>query len=288
MLTKFEALLKVAFKNQVTDIHFQKNDDEYSIEMRGLKGLIRQPNFPDLAELLEYLKYRANLDLTNLNSPKSGSFAYVYRGQEYFFRLSVICGLQAENLVLRILNVTYLNGVLSKDQKQNEIFQQITELEHGLVIFSGPTGSGKTTTLYNLLNQMPKRKIYTIEDPIEIYFKQLVQIQVNETQQFGYGQAIKQVLRHDPDVIVIGEIRDEIEAKMAVRAAFTGHLVFATLHASSCLEAIPRLLDLNVGKYDLLHTLEYVINQRLITLPALRYPQYEIYDKQALQAAFKH
>lgn len=283
MLTRFETLLKHALRYQVTDIHFNTVNQQVLIEMRGLKGLIPyRPSF-EVKPLLEYLKYRADLDLTNLNAPKTGSFSYNYRGKEYFFRLAVIATFQSENLVLRILNISYLNGVLSKDQSQNEIFIKITQLETGLVIFSGPTGSGKTTTLYNIINQMEKRKVYTIEDPIEIYFEKFIQIQVNEAQKLSYAAAIKQVLRHDPDVIVIGEIRDEVEAKMAVRAALTGHLVLATLHASNCEEVIPRLLDLNVLKYDLLATIKYIINQRLITLPTLRYPKYEIIDETTIK-----
>ena len=283
MLTRFETLLKHALRYQVTDIHFNFQESRISIEMRGLKGLIPyQPSF-EIKPLVEYLKYRADLDLTNINAPKTGSFSYVYKGKEYFFRLAVITTFKAENLVLRILNVTYISGVLSKDSKQNEIFSKITTLDNGLVIFSGPTGSGKTTTLYNIINQMEKRKIYTIEDPIEIYFEKFVQIQVNEALNLDYGQAIKQVLRHDPDVIVIGEIRDELEAKMAIRAALTGHLVLATLHATNCQEVILRLLDLGVIKYDLLATLKYIVNQRLITLPTLRYPKYEIIDTEIIK-----
>lgn len=130
-------------------------------------------------------------------------------------------------------------------------------------MFSGPTGSGKTTTLYTLLNAVQNKKIFTLEDPVEVVNEKYVQIQINEKQHMSYADGIKQLMRHDPDIIMIGEIRDETAAKMAVRCALTGHLVVSTIHSFSCVSTILRMLDLGVEKYQLKDVLKGISSQRL-------------------------
>jgi type II secretory ATPase GspE/PulE/Tfp pilus assembly ATPase PilB-like protein len=154
-----------------------------------------------------------------------------------------------------------------------------TELERsaGLILISGTTGSGKTTTLYTILNALSELKIYTIEDPIESYYSHLVQLQVNERQDLTFETALKQVLRHDPNLIVIGEIRDEIEAKAALRCALTGHLVISTIHSNSAIKTIDRLENLGLPRREILSVLNLVIHQTLNSNGKSRSMSYELY-----------
>ena len=168
----------------------------------------------------------------------------------------------------------------------------MTHLRSGLIILSGPTGSGKTTSLNAILDEIAKNKqlkVISLEDPIEIVNPNFLQLQINEKLNFTYEEGIKQLLRHDPDVIMIGEIRDENTAKMAFRCALSGHLVFSTLHSKSSMEAIKRLNDFNLDQHTMIDTLSAICNQRL-------YPDkkrkgrvclYEILDRQALQTIIK-
>ena len=137
------------------------------------------------------------------------------------------------------------------------------ELQKSNILMLGPTGSGKTTTLYTLLNAVQNKKIFTLEDPVEVVNEKYVQIQINEKQHMSYADGIKQLMRHDPDIIMIGEIRDETAAKMAVRCALTGHLVVSTIHSFSCVSTILRMLDLGVEKYQLKDVLKGISSQRL-------------------------
>lgn len=282
----FEHLLQFALRRQTTDIHFSRKENTFLVKMRTLKGMVSYPKNNQTKELVAYLKYLAGLDLTTVK-PQSGAFSYVYKGKTYFFRLAVIQSLQQESAVLRILNMRYIHAILTENTKQQLYFEQMLQLDNGLILIAGATGSGKTTTLYNMLQKMNQKSIYTVEDPIEIYFDNIMQLQVNMQQGLDYQAAIKQVLRHDPDVIVIGEIRDEVEAHMAIRAALTGHLVMATIHASSAKEVKQRLLDLNINSYDLKATIQFIIYQQLCSTSTERYCHYEIIDNQTFQATLE-
>jgi type II secretory ATPase GspE/PulE/Tfp pilus assembly ATPase PilB-like protein len=148
----------------------------------------------------------------------------------------------------------------------------------GLILISGTTGSGKTTTLYTILNALSELKIYTIEDPIESYHSHLIQLQVNERQDLTFDTALKQVLRHDPTIIVIGEIRDETEAKAALRCALTGHLVISTIHSNSAIKTIDRLENLGVSRNEIHSVLNLVIHQTLVSNGKNRTMCYELYQ----------
>ncbi len=156
-------------------------------------------------------------------------------------------------------------------------------------MFSGPTGSGKTTTLYTILNETKGKKIFTLEDPVEVYHENYVQIQINDHQHLSYDEGIKQLMRHDPDIIMIGEIRDSQAALMAVRSALTGHLVVTSLHSQNCMSAIDRLLDLGVNMYQLKDVLIGVSNQRLFNLGAgKRCGVYEYMNRKEVAYALEH
>ena len=262
MLTRFEELLDFALLNHSTDIHFEIIKNELKISVRAIGGFKSFSSKKDDYKLLEYLKYISNLNLIESQIPQSGSFSYVFKDKEYFFRLASIKSPYIETCVIRILNRFFEKKDIFKDIKDE--ITSLYNFESGLIIFSGPTGSGKTTSLYSLIQNFSNKKIYSIEDPVEIFFENIVQISVNKNRNLSYKQAIKQVLRHDPDIIVIGEIRDEDAASMAIRAAFTGHLVLATIHSKNCLGAIRRLCDLKVSFEDITENTIFISNQRLI------------------------
>lgn len=267
MERRLNALLRLALKHKATDIHFTKIGHDMMIEMRINDAIRKVKTINGDDKLIRYLQYLANLDVANLTKPQTGQFEWQIDDKLLSLRFALIHNPKMDNGVLRILSddVKVKLDHLSINESQNKFFNQIINYRSGLFITSGPTGSGKTTTLYAMLKGIKHRKIFTIEDPIEIHTDEFIQISINEQINLGYDEAIKQVLRHDPDVIMIGEIRDEITAKMAIRAANTGHLVISSLHAPSCVLAIERMLELGVEKGQLQSVLIGLSNQRLFT-----------------------
>ena len=260
------ALLRLALKYNATDIHFMVRYQEVQIDMR-IDGLCRKVKgrFEDY-KLIRYLQYLANLDVGNLMTPQTGQFEMEVDGNLLSLRFAVINKVNYTNGVLRILNskIRVDADSLSTIGRQNAYFKALLGRNCGLILFSGPTGSGKTTTLYSLLKSIRNRKIYSIEDPIEVYHDNLIQLSVNEAAGFDYADGIRQILRHDPDIIMIGEIRDEKAARMAVVAANTGHLVLSTIHTSRASSCISRLSELGVNEDHLYENLLCVSNQRML------------------------
>ena len=279
-------ILKVALAYKVSDIHFDLTDTQMHIEMR-VNQKMRQliPKEIDV-RLFRYLMYRANLDVSDNFRPQSGAFSFLCEGKELSLRFSVVSSYHLRSGVLRILNnhSSISVATLCKDTRVISYLSSITNKDNGLYLFSGPTGSGKTTTLYTILNETKDKKIFTLEDPIEVFNEKYVQIQINEKQHLSYAEGIRQLMRHDPDIIMIGEIRDEEVAKMCVRCALTGHLVLSTLHSFSCVSTILRMLDLGVEKFQLMDVLKGVSCQRLFTLEnGERTGIYEIMNERQLQ-----
>ena len=287
MEERLVALLRLALKYNATDIHFMMRYQEVSIEMR-IDGLCRKVKgrFEDY-KLLRYLQYLANLDVGNIMTPQTGQFEMEVDGDLLSLRFAVINKVNYTNGVLRILNskIRVSADSLSSISYQNQYFKALLNRNCGLILFSGPTGSGKTTTLYSLLKCVRNKKIYSIEDPIEVYHDNLIQLSVNEARGFDYAEGIKQILRHDPDLIMIGEIRDEKAAKMAVVAANTGHLVLSTIHTSRASGCISRMSELGVNEDHLYENLLCVSNQRMLINAKTREKVvlYEIMDSKEIE-----
>ncbi|SJZ87425.1 ATPase, T2SS/T4P/T4SS family [Anaerorhabdus furcosa] len=265
MEKRLEELLTIAIHYGTSDIHFSVFDEEIKIEFRYKDKLVQLKKQEDDLPFFRYLQYKANLDLGNSYLPQTGRFDVMIQNERVSLRFAVMKSYRMTSGVLRILNAQNRIDLLSLTYDQNviRIFKSLENHRSGLFVFSGPTGSGKTTTLYTIMNQIKNKKIYTLEDPIEVYSKNFVQLQINEKQDLGYSQGIKQLLRHAPDIIMIGEIRDEEAAKMALRCALTGHLVLTSIHSSNCFLAIERLIELGVSRYQLLDVLIGISNQRL-------------------------
>lgn len=295
MQEKLDQMLHLAKQHQATDIHFVMRKGKLSTSMRGLYGMedIYCPAI-DLS-LFHYLKYLSNLDLGNQSVPQSGNFQYVYQGEQLFFRFSLLTTIHMQTAVLRILNNHEEIALedLTSDKQQIASFLNWTKVRSGLVVLSGPTGSGKTTTLHAILHKIAqghRLQVVSLEDPIEIFDDSYLQLQVNEKNKFTYEEGIKQLMRHDPDVIMIGEIRDPKSAQMLLRSALSGHLIFTTIHAKCCLEAIKRLNEFGLSNEDLKHTLTAVVSQRLY--PSKRKTGriciYEIMEQDALDYSLEH
>ena len=266
MEDRLEQLLETALHLKATDIHFSWNGGTLEINMRGIAGLVRIPESADDERLFNYLQYQAHLDPSETGRPQCGSFSYFFRGTYYDFRFAVVESGRMKNGVLRILNCR--NGIsmeeLTFDREAVNVFRGWLKRRSGLIVFTGLTGSGKTTTLYSLLAEVHGRTIFSLEDPIEAVQDNIVQLEISERTHFGYDEGIRQILRHNPDILLIGEIRDEKTARMTIRAALTGCLVVTSLHARNTATAISRLLELGVRKDELLDCAIGIVSQLLV------------------------
>lgn len=256
-----------AFNAGVSDIHIEIYSDEARIRFR-IDGKLLEHKVIDLnnyLELINQVKIKSNLDITEKRLPQDGRIEY----EEFDIRVSVLPTHYGEKAVLRILGRDASNLSLIDLGFSEEDFKVYTEgikNNNGIILISGPTGSGKTTTLYASLKSLNDidRNISTIEDPIEYTLKGINQVQLKESIGFGFVAALKSFLRQDPDIIMVGEIRDSETAQMAIRASLTGHLVFSTIHTNSALGTISRLIDMGVPPFLIADTLKLSIAQRLI------------------------
>jgi competence protein ComGA len=260
-----ENLLILALSKKSTDIHIQIEDNKQVIYLRSLNGLEFAPFSCNLKDLFEYCKFRANLDLSMNMVPQTGSFVFIIRKQKYNLRFSAIETFHSSSGVLRILNLHKVESL--RDLSNEDVsaqFSKLSALDNGLVLFCGSTGSGKSTTMFTWLKTLKKRRIYTVEDPIEQIFSEFMQVQINNKLGLTFDEAIFQLLRHDPDVIVIGEIRGPIEAKAAIRSTYSGHLVVATIHSASAKHTAYRLSDFGISETDINQTLKAIVFQKLV------------------------
>ena len=293
MEERLQNILRAALQYQVSDIHFalDTTKDDVTIDMRSSSGMKRLKHHAEDASLFRYLMYRANLDLSNAFLPQTGSFEMEIDKHMLSLRFAVVNSYHITSGVLRILNNHPILTIaeLSMQEDAQHWLANITNHKSGLFLLSGPTSSGKTTSLYTILSRVPNKKIYSIEDPVEIQTPGIIQLQVNESQHLSYGEGIKQLMRHDPDVLMIGEIRDEEAAQMAVRCALTGHLVLSSIHSTDCATAILRMRDLGVKEYELKDVLYGISNQRLYErTDGTRIGVYEIMNRKEVIYYLEH
>jgi competence protein ComGA len=221
--------------------------------------------------MLSHLKFQASMDIGETRKPQNGSLRIHIDSKPINLRLSTLPTQNNESLVIRILpnDINHPLKYLSLFPNSTRKLVSLMKHSHGLIIFTGPTGSGKTTTLYSLIEESKnvlQRNIITLEDPVERQSKHVLQVQVNEKAGITYASGLKAILRHDPDIILVGEIRDEETAKIAIRAALTGHLVLSTLHTRHAKGAVYRLLEFGITQQELEQTLIAISAQRLVEL----------------------
>lgn len=268
-----EDIFKDAIKNKASDIHFEPIKDIVNIRFRinGALILVRKIKFNEYLKITSRLKVKSNLDITEKRRPQDGKLFINFNNKIYNCRISTVPVVNGEKIVVRILyNDKYLSSLeeLNFSKEQQEIINKIVRLKNGLIIVNGPTGSGKSTTLYSILNKIKNENINieTLEDPIEVCMDGLNQINLNEKIGITFESGLRSMLRQDPDVIMVGEIRDETTAKMAIRAAITGHKVYSTIHTKSPREVILRLEEMGCKRYLIKDALAGIISQRLIKI----------------------
>lgn len=265
-------LLKIIYEAKSlgsSDIHIEKYDDSARIRIR-IDGILIEKysvNISEYPELVNKIKIRSNLDITEKRLPQDGRINL----EEFDIRVSVLPTLHGEKIVMRILSrdasrIDLNNLGLANNEK--ELYLEGVRKTNGIILISGPTGSGKTTTLYatlKLLNE-EKRNIVTVEDPIEYTIKGINQVQLKESIGLTFSSALRSFLRQDPDIIMLGEIRDVETAQMAIRAAQTGHLVLSTIHTNSAWGTIARLIDMGLPPFLLASTINTTVAQRLVKI----------------------
>ncbi|PST31722.1 GspE/PulE family protein [Enterocloster lavalensis] len=266
-------LIEQAYARGASDIHVEPMEDRLVIRLRVNGDLVEHTSMAMEAHrpIVTRLKIMGGMDIAEKRLPQDGKYRYD-RGQvKTDLRISALPTIYGEKIVLRLLNSVRDDCLmdvrrLGMTEEQEEIFERFIKAPYGLVLVTGPTGSGKTTTLYAALNRLVRRKInvVTVEDPVEKAISGATQVQVNVKSGLTFAVALRAILRQDPDVIMIGEMRDGETASIGVRAAITGHLVFSTLHTNDCAASVARLLDMGVVPYMAAAALTGVIAQRLV------------------------
>ena len=271
-ITQFlDIVLKLCIRNDISDIHFECLSNTLLIRLR-FDGVLNQFFKFDkklYSMISSVIKFLAHLDISQKRLPLNGRFGKIIEEDEFDFRISTMPTIYGESIVLRILNNKNIQKSLDDigfDNTHLKTIYKNLSLTQGLILVTGPTGSGKTTTLYSMLNYLNQttKKIITIEDPVEYKLDGIMQVNLNPQIELDYHTVLKNILRQDPDILLIGEIRDTLSAKIAIRAALTGHLVIATLHTNNSIETITRLIDLKIEPYLISSTLKMVIAQRLV------------------------
>src|SRR5262249_52772777 len=266
-------VLRDAIELRASDIHLEPFENELRIRYR-IDGVLQDVPVPSQIKrfqpaIVSRVKILSHLNIAEKRLPQDGRIKIRIEESEVDIRVSIIPMLHGEAVVMRLLrqNAT-LRGMreLGMDQRELDCFDRVLQLPHGIILVTGPTGSGKTSTLYTALHEIndSERKIITIEDPVEYQLRGVNQIQVSEKAGLTFARGLRSILRHDPDVVLIGEIRDQETAQIAVQASLTGHLVFSTLHTNDAPGALTRLVDMGVEPYLVASSLEAVLAQRLV------------------------
>ncbi|MFH0753706.1 MAG: ATPase, T2SS/T4P/T4SS family [Candidatus Omnitrophota bacterium] len=262
-----------AYQKRATDIHIEPYRHKVRFRYR-IDGTLIDANLPTearhfLAAIISRIKIMANLSITEKRKPLDGSAVVRVGEQALDLRVSTIPALHGESMVIRLLPTTseLLNlEKLGFNADNAHRFRDLVRRPHGVIFVTGPTGSGKTTTLYACLNEIndPHRKIITIEDPVEYEMDGITQIQINTDVNFSFAQGLRSILRHDPDILMVGEVRDTETANIAIRTALTGHLVLSSLHTNDAASAVTRLVDMGVEPYLVASSVQAFVAQRLV------------------------
>jgi type IV pilus assembly protein PilB len=266
-----------ALERRASDIHIETRDQEVVIKYR-IDGVLHYA-MPPIAKdwhstIISRIKVMSELDIAERRVPQDGRFRVRYKNRLIDFRVSIMPTIHGEDAVLRVLDKESMSekfaqlsldvvGFLPSDLTK---FRRYIKEPYGMVLVSGPTGSGKTTTLYAALSEIKndEDKIITIEDPVEYQLKGITQIPVNEKKGLTFARGLRSILRHDPDKVMVGEIRDHETAQIAINAALTGHLVFTTVHANNVLDVLGRFLNMGVEPYNFVSALNCILAQRLV------------------------
>ncbi len=260
-----------ALKTGASDVHYQPEENHVIVRFRidGVLQKILELDLGTYGYIANQLKYKAGMRLNITNVPQDGRYMFMVNDRKIDLRVSSIPTEYGESFVCRLLDSKKKNLHLEElgfEGRNLEILQKALALPNGMILVTGPTGSGKTTTLYSMLNEFnkPENKIITLEDPIEYHLSGITQSQINEKRGYTFGSGLRAVLRQDPDIVMIGEIRDEDTAETAAQAALTGHVLLSTLHTNSAIETIPRLLNVGLKPFMIAPSLGVVMAQRLV------------------------
>ena len=277
-------IVKAGFKERASDIHIKFDllegmeikyrVDGYLMESQNLYETVNKKVLEkNITEIIARIKILAGMNVAEKRKPQDGSFSFLFNiknlNKRYDIRAAYMPTIGGETMVLRILE-NYLEDInletLGFSNQSVAMLKEILTRKYGMILVSGPTGSGKSTTLKSLITMLNdgRKKIITVEDPVESRIEGIVQVQVNQNIGVTFAEVLKATLRNDPDIIVISEIRDEVTAEIAVRAALTGHLVISTIHTNDAVSTLIRLVDMGIPKYLILDSLIGVIGQRLV------------------------
>ena len=272
-----DTVIFTALERRASDIHIETRDAEVAVKYRidGALQYAMQPLAKDWhATILSRIKVMSELDIAERRIPQDGRFRVRYKGRFVDFRVSIMPSVFGEDAVLRVLDKETLSekfhnltlDVVGFEADELARFRRYIHEPYGMVLVTGPTGSGKTTTLYAAINEIKndEDKIITIEDPVEYQVRGITQIPVNEKKGLTFARGLRSILRHDPDKIMVGEIRDQETAQIAINSALTGHLVFTTVHANNVTDVIGRFINMGVEPYNFVSALNCIMAQRLV------------------------
>jgi type IV pilus assembly protein PilB len=274
-----ETVIFTALERRASDIHIEARDGEVAVKYR-IDGVLQHAMQPIAKEwhssVLSRIKVLSDLDIAERRVPQDGRFRVKYKGRFIDLRVSIMPASHGEDAVLRVLDKETLSekfqslslDVVGFSPEETRRFRRYIREPYGMVLVTGPTGSGKTTTLYAAINEIKtdEDKIVTIEDPVEYQLRGITQIPVNEKKGLTFARGLRSILRHDPDKIMVGEIRDQETAQIAIQSALTGHLVFTTVHANNVTDVIGRFINMGVEPYNFVSALNCIMAQRLVRL----------------------
>src|ERR1700675_2256507 len=274
-----ETVIFTALERRASDIHIEARDTEVAVKYR-IDGVLQHAMQPISKEwhstVLSRIKVLSELDIAERRIPQDGRFRVKYKGRFIDLRVSIMPASHGEDAVLRVLDKETLSekfqnlslDVVGFSQEETQRFRRYIREPYGMVLVTGPTGSGKTTTLYAAINEIKtdEDKIITIEDPVEYQLRGITQIPVNEKKGLTFARGLRSILRHDPDQIMVGQIRDNETAQIAIQSALTGHLVFTTVHANNVVDVLGRFLNMGVEPYNFVSALNCILAQRLVRI----------------------